>query len=381
VSASLRIEGITLENIVVFARTVNAPGWSGGEVPISERRAAAWAANPEAERGDAVLLVAYQGDQCVGYTGFVPGSATVDGERERVFWFSTFYVPPAWRASGVGGVLMMRSIAMKQTLCAAGTSEEAQKIWQATRFLEPDLLPYYRMDLTTANHWGKPFRAARRVAASVGAGGAVFDKADATIRRRCGGRVFADILNEIGGADAVFEALDPVDDTACAALGSLPVACGFNRGPGVIRWMLDHPWVETLRAEGQDSYYYDDYRPTHQFRVFRISVPDGGEGHAVVRLSERRGVRDVHLLDHAVPGDWSPDVLARLVVSEAKAFDADIVYLPHTCAPAVGRSVTAHRWFACEKKPYFVRPTGSSRIGVALDRFVFEYTDGIGAFA
>ncbi|MFC1829598.1 GNAT family N-acetyltransferase, partial [Thermodesulfobacteriota bacterium] len=50
--------------------------------------------------------MAYQGNDCVGYHGLLPGMLLIDGQLSKVYWATAFFVSPEIRGKGVGKRLL-----------------------------------------------------------------------------------------------------------------------------------------------------------------------------------------------------------------------------------------------------------------------------------
>ena len=65
------IEHVRLKDLYAFAMKIIDRAKPGEFVPISQQRAFSMTKNPYAEPEDVALLVAYQGDELIGYFGIM----------------------------------------------------------------------------------------------------------------------------------------------------------------------------------------------------------------------------------------------------------------------------------------------------------------------
>ena len=96
----------------------------------------------------------------------------------------------------------------------------------------------------------------------------------------------------------------------------------------------------------------------------------------------RKGVRDVHLLDHHVDDPSDVALLPSVVLRHAREYCADRVFLPETCGAAIAASPLARRLFSSHERLTYLRP-GRSAAGLrsALAELHLDYCDGDIPFA
>jgi hypothetical protein len=107
--ARIRIEKVTVKELAGYASRFFAPDYHG-PCPITPKRAAAHAANPAAAPDDVALLVAYSGEQVVGYMGILPGWWRNGGERRKVYWLTALYVVPTFERTVAGASLVFQAM-------------------------------------------------------------------------------------------------------------------------------------------------------------------------------------------------------------------------------------------------------------------------------
>ena len=377
------IETIAIGELEAFAGRSALEGRRGGVVAISRSRARAWARNPHASPTDAGLLVARVEGRCVGYLGLMPGRIRIDGESHPVCWLSTFYVPFEWRESGVGALLLMRACALGVTLVASGSSAEAERIYPKLGFQSPGAVSCYTLDLLRGNVPGLPFRAARRLLAETGFASRWLDGAvelGGALTRSC---VLPALQRGLAAPRRIHvKTLDGLQDARFERLADERAPVRFLRDAAVIDWMLRHPWVTTEGLDDEPGYYFDDFRDDASHRLVEIHDEGGARGFAVLWLTTRRGVRDVHLLDHQLEDPQDVSLLPQVVLSHAREYRAHRVFLPESCAGSIDASPLGRRLFGVSTRKTWLRPgRGATELREALADLYLDYCDGDIPFA
>jgi len=377
------IESIKLRDLETFAEVSALEGRTGGVAAISASRARAWQHNPHAEPDDVALLVARVDGECAGYLGLMPGRVRIDGDDERVHWFSTFYVPSQWRDAGVGALLLLRACALGQTLAASGSSEEARRTYPKLGFQVPGSVPYYVLDLLRGNLAGLPFRALRKLASRGGANSRLLDLGVETGARITRGRVLPALQSALAAPRSFHtKTLAGLQDANFERVADERRPVRFLRDGAVIDWMLRHPWVTTNGPEDTPGYYFDDYRDDARHVLVELHDDRGALGFALLWLTTRKGVRDVHLLDHHLDDPADVALLPSVVLRHAREYCADRVYLPDACGAAIEATPLARRLFSRHERLTYLRPGRSaSALRSALPELHLDYCDGDIPFA
>ena len=156
----------------------------------------------------------------------------------------------------------------------------------------------------------------------------------------------------------------------------------FLRDAAVIDWMLRHPWVTTDGLEDTPGYYFDDLREDAKHLLVELHDGQCVRGFAVLWLVTRRGVRDVHLLDHHLDDPTDVALLPSVVLEHAREYRADRIYLPESCSAAIAASPLARRLFSRQERPTYLRPERkTSALRNALPELSLDYCDGDIPFA
>ncbi|MEE9392472.1 MAG: hypothetical protein V3W41_08200 [Planctomycetota bacterium] len=377
-----RVECIHVKNLVAFADEASRGGDKWSVVPISRTRARAWACNPDAVPDDIVLIVGFVDERCAGYLGLLPGRVLVNGQTERVFWLSTFYVGPDSRKTGLAGMLLMRAIGLRLTLAACESSEEAQAVYRALRFQELGPLPYSVIDFTKWNVLGIPLRMVRKALRKPGKRNSWLDFPIDVFCRVTKLVSFPFLLKQLGNdARREWSEVSSLPDWPDHQ-SSRSEKCVFVRDSNTIRWMLEHHWVTTERAKDTPGYYFSDFRDTFEYRIFRSETSNSHSECVLLWLTTRDRLRDIHILDCDLSSPGSAAAVARLALEVARNERADRVYLPAEFAEPLLNSRLFRRTLRMITRPYFIRVSSKdSRVSASLEEVELHYCDGDVPFA
>jgi hypothetical protein len=139
-----------------------------GILPIGKPRALAYATNPCADENDIGLLVAYLGGQCIGYLGIMPGLLRRGDQFSKIYWLSTWFVPPEFRKTSVGLPLLLNALSLKYDLVVCGMTDEAERVYRGLRFRELGQLKYCIINFEILNLLGLGLRVLRKILRKLG---------------------------------------------------------------------------------------------------------------------------------------------------------------------------------------------------------------------
>jgi len=80
--------------------------WSHSFLPISKHRLWAHYNNPRCEDEDLVMLLAYLGDEMIGYMGVYTDVIKINESEQKIGWLSTWWVHPKTKGTGIGRMLL-----------------------------------------------------------------------------------------------------------------------------------------------------------------------------------------------------------------------------------------------------------------------------------
>ncbi|MDH5507404.1 MAG: GNAT family N-acetyltransferase, partial [Anaerolineae bacterium] len=158
------IEHIKVKDLDEFGAKVVGEAVPGQFIPITRQRALAMSKNPYAKPEDTGLLVAYRGDEIVGYFGIMAVMLQHGGKLSRAQWFTTWLVSPKLLGKRVGSRLLESALALGHDFFIVG-SQPARRVCRKYGF--HDLGPYvfWQIDLGLAGRYNPVtvlLRAARK---------------------------------------------------------------------------------------------------------------------------------------------------------------------------------------------------------------------------
>ncbi len=384
--AKPQLECVKLRDVLDFACRHAEEKKAGEPAPISRSRARAWQSNPHADPDDIALIVARIDGHCAGYLGLMPALAKIHEQTEKVYWFSTLYVPEDRRNTAIGGVLLMRAIALGYSLAATGSSQEARKTYEALQFVEHGSLDYYELDLTRRNLLGGPFRLARKLVKNGGRETPLLDRAVATSGKFSRDFIYPLLLNRFAPTRRSWSTTTSCElpERGFEASTEERPPIRFLRDAELVSWMLREHWVTTEPAEDTPDYHFKDLRDHFEYRVVEVSDPESGAdlGWMVVWLTSRDQLRDLHVLDYSMDTEIARDLMARIAIEQARDFDAHRIFLPDICARAIQAAGGWGGRFKKHSRPSFCRPSPRARVlRESLPNLQLDYADGDIGFA
>lgn len=326
----MRIECIGVGELEAFAERTLGRQKPDEAVPISRHRARAWARSPCAAPDDPALLVAFDGDRCVGYLGLLPGRVETGSGRRSVLWVSTLFVLPGQPGRLLGRRLIRAAQRHARDLASDSPSRDGSRLVLALGWEELGGLDFWVCDLNAGDLPSAPARALRRLARGRGRGDTpTLDRLVQAARRPGKRPRYGRLAAATAAAWAGHEArpVERVRDRPGAGPGFTGRA-RFVRDAAVINWMLEHRWVTTDRRQETTGYEFRDWRPLFQYLPFEIYRKASGQylGFVVLRIDQRHGNRRLAVLDHDLE-EHRP--LLPLAIDQGRRWMADHLVLPH----------------------------------------------------
>ena len=146
---TIRVAAIQVKNLLSFSESVISQAAPGDFIPITIQRAEAQASNPYAAPEDVALLVAYNGEELVGYFGILPIMLQHRDDTSKVHWFTTWMVNPKLRGAGVGSALMQAALDLDKDFMIVG-SKPARRVCRKFGFFDFEPLEYAVVDFRIA---------------------------------------------------------------------------------------------------------------------------------------------------------------------------------------------------------------------------------------
>ena len=88
--------------------------WNHTFLSITKHRLLAHQHNPTAGDDDVVLILAYLGDEIVGYMGAFIDNIRIDGKIDNIAWLSTWWVHPKTKGTGIGRSILQEMYAQQE---------------------------------------------------------------------------------------------------------------------------------------------------------------------------------------------------------------------------------------------------------------------------
>ena len=249
----IRIEHVKSGELYDFISDILETAQPGQFIPITLHRALAMSKNPYADPDDVALLVAYYGEEVIGYFGIMAVMVRHDRELHKAQWFTTWMVSMNYLGRGVGSMLMQAALDLEQDYFIVG-SKPARRVCDKFGFHRLPPYEFTVIDFRLAARFNPItllLRGLRKVFRLVGVkfNIAKVNKIVALPFERLLGRLVRRILISMTllrttkglpafrykVEDEVHTPVqDEVDDKSATVL---------IRGDEVVNWMLEYPWV------------------------------------------------------------------------------------------------------------------------------------------
>lgn len=300
---------IPIKDLPDFAAECIDTAKPGTFIPITMQRAVSQALNPIVDPNCIGLLVAYLGDEVVGYFGMLP-MKFLYGEGTSIVWYFTGWnVSEKVRGQGVGRRLMQEAIALNQDYILAA-SKYGRRASTQSGLISLPAWKFVRINLNRIWHFN-PFtlilRMFRKIVYLTGR------KLDIEGQSNFFNTVFTRLFAWIGRPLMInfllvqyrnlFQEItlqrvvqvreeEPVNEQRIR-----PVR--FYRSPQVVNWMLSMPWVllpgESLTEDME--YYFADVRPGFEYLPYEVFVHGEYKGFLVLQYSDNGKEKRLKVLD------------------------------------------------------------------------------------
>lgn len=296
----VRIERVKLKDLETVAARFIDTAKPGTFIPITKHRAAAMARNPHGQPDDVALLLATEGERCVGYFGVMAVQLAHAGKLQRVHWLTTWAVSEDYRGKGLGSRLMEAALALDVDLAIVG-SKPARRVSAKYGFVEAKPLHYAQLDFGVAGRFNPVSLLLRAIRKLLSFAGIRFnintvDEFFTKVFEALFGFIVRPILFWLAQRKA-----GDVETTASVGnIGSAlvtPVGQGtfFNRDAATLNWMLAYPWVLPEGKSDSDDLTYGSTDWRTGFEIFAWKLETGA--FAIFQFSRIRGRGMLKVLD------------------------------------------------------------------------------------
>lgn len=383
----MRIETIRARDLGKFYRDyVNAA--DGQQIsPISQYRAESQSKNPYADEDDAGLLVAYYGDQCVGYQGIVPGLLRTRSGLGKVYWGTAAYVLPEFRKRMVAIQLIKKFTSLKKDIVLTGFDSVVADVFKGFHFQEIGPLAYLTLRPDRLDPFSFPFRRFYRLQKKWPVARKMADSAIGLSKRLSYPQVRNAFYRSVAGRAE--KALKGVRWRETHCLEGVPAgsqraaATGprFERGPATINWMLENPWIREEGAVARPPYYFSEIYKQFRYVALVIDGPDKpGRSFVVLSLVRENDESKLKVLDLSCD-EQDADALFWLICKYAADQRADEIEMPALFARQVSLLPLGSFAMKPETRRYLCRPCSpESSLALALPELALDLSDGDCAF-
>jgi hypothetical protein len=340
--------------------------------------------NPYADPDDVGLLVAYDGNQCIGYQGILPGRVRAQSASGKVLWFTANYVLPEFRKRMVGILFLKHVMSMGYDAVATGFEHAGAHMLKGLHFRELGPLTYGKLNLERLDFLGRLFRRGYRLQQRWPLLRSIAEHATGVSRallyqpaRSLYYRRLARHVNKRMEGIRVRE----VRNVRAAAQSDENPTPRFERGIELINWMIEFPWVTENQPPTVPPYFFSDTRSLARHIVLELESAHGEDlGFAVLFISKLGGRRYVKITDHrCAPQNREAMLCACLkYVLEYRAVE---INWPLSFEDAAARLPLANWLLERVQRPYMYFPSAQSPIAAVAQEIVLDLSDGDCSFA
>jgi len=351
VDHQIKIEHIRLKALYQFARGILVhPGFEK-VAPVTLFRALAQEKNPYAHPDDVVLLVAYEGNQCIGYHGILPGRLQKHGHFFNVHWATTFFVAPEYRGKGVGKQLLNEIQKLHLDVVVTGMTQDAQMAYQRMNFKPLGHVTYNCLRVEKMEWFKKVF--------------------------------YRILLNRLstGKNDIECREVDQLTTDLLPQATSAVKYSKFYRGIEAINWMIHYPWVRSSRdLENKiNHYHFSQHRDLFKYIALEIYSRSHAlfKGYLVLSVSRYKGITVLKILDFYFQHPNDQQIAGFIALKYASRFLADRIDIPSSLSNFFQRQPLLRPLIKKQKRLYLFYPQNTkSPLAESADNMMLNYCDG-----
>jgi GNAT superfamily N-acetyltransferase len=387
---SVRIDRVKLKDLPAMSARFIDGAAPGAFIPITKQRAEALVNNPFAAPDDVAMLLATEGERCVGYFGVMPVMLLHAGQLHKVHWLTTWAVSDDYLGKGLGSRLMEEALALDVDLTIVG-SKPARRVSAKYGFHEVKPLDYVQLDFGVAGRYNPLsllLRALRKLA-SVAKVSLPIETLDAAVDRFFE-TIFGPFLRPYFLWSVATRLASEIGRPGMFALAQVPAANSksldktrFTRDERVINWMLSAPWVVPSPSQSANSKYeFTDWRPAFEISAWQLKSDQGAPlGYAVFQFSRIRGRGVLKVLDHYFEDGKHGRLLLAMAIRLGRQREAQVIEGPAVLAEPLGSGFLACLLVRRKQRTLQVHPrSADSPLGKAWPQLEQTYVDGDMAF-
>jgi len=391
----IRIEKIKLKEIDNFARNALRQPPYQAAAPISLRRALSQSNNPYGRPEDTVLLVALQGDKCVGYQGLLPGLFCRNGELKRVHWSTAFFVSPDYRGAGIAGCLLKEVKKLNIDFPVTRMTERARQAYLKAGFKELGNLTYYQLRMEKIRKLDAIFQEAvaflglDTVPDEMSKLNADARRGEGALYQRSKKIFYLQLLADLKPKQQAFahEAVAQIDALAQQIIRRQLKSPRFFRGIEAINWMLNYRWMISARHEKAEAerepYYFSLVSELFDYVALEIYSADKKvfKGFLILSVLVKKGKTWLKILDFAFKDPNDDELAAYFGLIYADKFSADRLEFPAHLLGYFGQNPFLQPLIKKQQRLYLFYPkTDGSAFETCIDGIQLDYCDADTAF-
>lgn len=365
-SNKITIKIVSVKELTSFAQEVLLDAEKYLIQPIDQIRALAHSKNPHADPDDIGLVVAYDKDRCIGYTGVITSTLRYQKKSYKIYAHTTFYVDPSFRTQNQGktiGEMMIECIlSTGNGLITTGLSNAAEKFFKRNvkNFVALEPLQYCVLPLRKCQPCATFYQKIRtklklRFISSV-------LKKLSTI-----GQYFIDqiiwffiiaiIPKKFKNDSFKFKEIDrfqPLSEYEQRQenINSLYLL----RNHDTINWMLNYLWLIISPENLPSNYFFEVKRESFYFKAYEIQKMPGHQsiGYFTLSLSTKNQVKTLKLLDSNIYNEEYSFVILIFLLRNAFNWKVNYLYLPFKYYEILKSLPRLKNLVHLEKRGYFI---------------------------
>jgi GNAT superfamily N-acetyltransferase len=391
-NGDIRIEKIKLADLYDFAcKTIGNPTFKKA-APIPLSRALAQSKNPYGRPDDVVLLVAYCGDQCVGYQGLLPGLLKTEGQTSRVYWGMAWYVIPEFRRRGIGNRLLEEIKNTKIDYITPQMTASAESVFRRAGYKDLGRLTYFQLRVDRLNFSSGffdviiTFLSKKTTYPKVISSGLLrLNRLIYRITKRVLYRIAWRSSHRRQKPSLRWKVVDQIDESVGVPLNRQVRRPSFLRGVEVVNWMLKNPWLVPKSEQKTDvaNFYFSVTREMFTYVAMAINSSDRmrPKGFLVLSVSKKKKKTRVKILDFYFNHPEDREIAAYLALRYANVFLADRIDFPASLERYFKQMTGFKKLIKKQSHLFMFYPASShSPLAVNNGKIAFNYCDGDTAF-
>ena len=237
-------------------------------LPISYHRAISQIHNPRADDNDLLLVATFDGNKTVGYLGVMPDYIFFNNEKQKIGWFSCFWVDENYKSKNIAASLYLRIIkAWNKKIMITNIVPSLIPTYQKTKIFQPTqyktgLRCYYRFNFSELLPPKKKFFDQIKPILKLG---------DWLLNTLIAPFFLARKPGVINGLN--FLEINEIDEEIGDFL--LKKSNVSNRKKEDLEWTLSYPWMlQQAQDDRSKQYYFSSVSSVFYYKLFKVLDAD-----------------------------------------------------------------------------------------------------------